>query len=114
MVKSIYRCDFHKKRFGVNYFQYKELDCIDLYIEMLILLNCERCRVCIHLLKWVVKILVKKWEDIRFINVEEALSLSSFYKNILQVDPLLQHFKNNRSMLKKMVYKAKKKKNIMS
>lgn len=110
MIKDIYRCDFNKKRFGVKYFQCKELDCIDLYIEMSILLNCKWCRSCIHLLKWVVKILVQKWDDIRFINLEEALSLSSFYKNILQVGPVLQHFKINRSMLKKSCIRQRKKK----
>lgn len=114
MVKDKIRIDFPKKRFGVAYYQYEELDCVDLYMEMLILMNCEfirQCRSCRHLLKWVVKIIYKKWDNIRFIDIEEAFSLSLIYKNFVKEDVVLEHFKQHRPLLKTISYKAKKEKN---
>ena len=75
------------------------MDCIDLHIEMLILLNWKfirKCRCCSHLLKWVVKTLHKKWDDIRFIDLDEAFSLALTYKEFVKKNPVLKHFKQNR------------------
>ena len=80
------RINFPQKRFGVAYYQYEKLDCVDLYMEMLILMNCEiiyQCRPCSHLLKWVVKLLFKKWDTIRFIEIEEAFFLAMIYKDFI-------------------------------
>ena len=54
MAKEALRIDFRNKRYGVARWQYEKLDCIDLYMEMLILINCRfigTCRPCTHLLK---------------------------------------------------------------
>ena len=48
-------------------------------MELLILLNCkviDKCRPCRHFLKWVLKILQRKWGNIRYIELEEALNLA--------------------------------------
>ena len=114
MVRDKIRIDCLKNRFDVNYFQYKEMDCIDLNMEMLILLNCKfigKCRCCTHLLKWVVKTLHKKWDDIRFIDIDEAFSLALIYKEFVKRNPALEHFKQNRRCLRLMSYKAKRYKN---
>lgn len=55
------------------------LDRVDLYIELLILLNCGLigvCRLCTNLLKYVVQILRNKWDNIRFIDFEDSLMLA--------------------------------------
>ena len=41
-----HRIEFFKKRFGVAKWHYKRLDCIDLYIELLILVNYQFIREC--------------------------------------------------------------------
>ena len=114
MVKDKIRIDFPKNRFGVNYYQYKRLDCVDVYMEMLILMNCKfigKCRSCTHLLKWVVKILYKKWDNIRFIDIEESFSLSLIYRKFVKRNVVLEHFEQNRHLLKLMSYRARKNKN---
>ena len=40
MARSIYKIDFSRKRYGATKWQYENIDCVDLYIELLILLNC--------------------------------------------------------------------------
>ena len=114
MVRDKIRIDCLKNRFGVNFCQYKEMDYIDLYMEMLILLNSKfigKCRCCTNLLKWVVKIL-KKWDDIRFIDTDEAFSLALIYKEFVKKKKIvLEHFKQNRHHLRLMLYRAKRYKN---
>ena len=67
MAREALRIDFRKKRYGVARWQYEKLDCIDLYMEMLILINCRfigTCRPCTSLLKWVFDTLNRKWDNI--------------------------------------------------
>lgn len=114
MGREKMRINFPQKRFGVAYYQYEKLDCVDLYMEMLILMNCEiiyQCRPCSHLLKWVVKLLFKKWDTIRFIEIEEAFFLAMIYKDFIPRNIVLQHFEEHKFLLKTIPYKAKIEKN---
>ena len=64
-----------KNGFGVCKKEYWFFDCADLYIEMLILLNCElidKCKTCTYLLRWIVEMLQQKWDTIGFIEFELA------------------------------------------
>ena len=52
------KIEINRKRYEVYKYQYWEMDCIDLFIELLILLNCQficACRPCTNLLKYVVE-----------------------------------------------------------
>ena len=105
-----HRIEFFKKRFGVAKWHYKRLDCIDLYIELLILVNYQfirEYRPCRHLLKFVVDVLRNKWDDIRFIDFEEALHLANYLKALVPFSVILQHFTIKRRLLKKMISKAR-------
>ena len=66
-------------RFGVCEKEYWYFDCVDLYIELLVLLNCKiigECKTCTSLLKWIVNILINKWDTIKFIELNNALFLA--------------------------------------
>lgn len=59
------KIELNRGRYGVCKKEFWYFDCIDLYIELLILLNCEligKCRICRHILRWVVEILQNKWD----------------------------------------------------
>ena len=57
------------------------------------------------------KTLHKKWDDIRFIDLDEAFSLALTYKEFVKKNPVLKHFKQNRHRLKLMSYRTKRYKN---
>ena len=104
-----YKLDFAKKRYAVTKWQYEELD---LYIELIHLINCEhidKCGVCCHFLKWVIRILGNKWDNIKFIELEEALKFIPQLKNIISNSPLLEHFSINRKKLIQMIKIIKRK-----
>lgn len=110
------RMEFKKKRFGVSKWHYKQLDCIDLFMELLILTNCQfmdKCRSCRHLLRFVVDILRSKWNDIGFIDFDEALALAKYLKVFMPYSVLLEHYKMNRPLLKKLINKARIEKNTL-
>ena len=53
------KIDISHMRFGVCKKEYWYFDCVDLYIELLILLNCNfigACRPCTYILKWIISI----------------------------------------------------------
>lgn len=84
---------------------------VDLYIELLILVNCcfiDKCRPCKQHLKFVVDLLINKWDDIRFIKFEDALlHLAKYLKILVSSSVVLEHYKINRKHLKKMIQKAR-------
>ena len=109
MVREALQIDFRKKRYGVARWQYEKWGCIDLYMEMLILINCRfigKCHPCTHLLKWVLDTLNRKWDNIRFIELEEAIHLANFLKTLVLKDVVLQYFKIHRTLLKRMIHRA--------
>ena len=70
------RIDIDHDRFGVCEKEYWYFDCLDLYIELLILLNCKfigTCRTHTFLLKWIINILIEKWDTVRFVDLDNAL-----------------------------------------
>ena len=93
-------------RYGVCKKEYYHFDCVDLYLEMLILLNCEfigKCRPCTNISKWIIEILYEKWDDIRFINFEKALEIAKnlTIPNLLLVDYYQQQKKEIKDICKK-------------
>ena len=115
MARLIYKIDFSRKRYGATKWQYENFDCIDLYIELLILLNCrfiDRCRPCCHFLRWVIDILFYKWDSIRFIELEldDALKMANFFKKLVSKSVLFEHFNSNRKFLRRMIRYVKKNK----
>ena len=95
-------------RYGVCKKEYYHFDCVDLYLEMLILLNCEligKCRPCTNILKWIIEILYEKWDDIRFINFEKALGIA---KNLTISNSLLvDYYQQQKKEIKGICKKAK-------
>lgn len=112
--KSYQRIELENKRYGVTLWQCNHLDCVDLYIELLNLLNCEilgRCRPCRCNLKFILKYLIKKWDTIKFIEFEKALKIAKDSKWILNEFPLLEYFKSCRKFLKTKIIKRAKRYN---
>ena len=113
MAKVNYKIDMARRRYGIAKWQYETFDCVDLYIELLILINCQfidKCRPCCHLLKWVIDILLDKWDTIKFIEFEEALKMANRLKKAFATSATIEHFKSNRKCLKHMIRYAKKNK----
>ena len=68
-VKRKTRIDLGKL-YGVTKYEYEMLDDIDLLCEIDFLIQCDiidRCRSCIQLLKFAIKILLNRCDEIRFI-----------------------------------------------
>ena len=81
---------------------------------MLILINCRfigTCRPGTSLLKWILDTLNRKWDNIRFIELKEAIHLANFLKTIVPKDVVLKHFKIHQTLLKRMIHKARIEKN---
>ena len=105
-----YRMEFARNRFEAAKRHYEKLDCVDSYIELLILINCcflNKCRPCRHHLKYVIDLLIEKWDDIRFIKFEDALELAKYLKTFVPSSFVLDHYQINRKLLKKMIAKAR-------
>ena len=104
MARLNYKIDFGRKRYGAAKWQYENFDCVDLYIELLILLNCQfidRCR-------WIIEILHDKWDNVRFIDLDEALKMANFLKKSVSKSVLLEHFTSNCRLLKWIIRTVKK------
>ena len=90
--------------------EYWFFDCVDLYIEMLILLNCElidHCKTCTYLLRWILEILQQKWDTIRFIEFEVALSLATKLKFFVLDDTIMDHYRSNKNIVLTICKNAK-------
>lgn len=90
--------------------EYCFFDCVDLYIEMLILLNCElidQCKTCTYLLRWILEILQQKWDTIRFIEFEVALSLATKLKFFVLDDTIMDHYRSNKNIVLTICKNAK-------
>ena len=95
-------------RYGVCKKEYYHFDCVDLHIEMLVLLNCEfigTCRPCTNILKWIIEILSEKWDDIRFINFEKALEIAR--NLIIPNSVLVDYYQQQKKEIKDICRKAK-------
>lgn len=78
--------------------------------------NCQfidKCWPCRHLLKFVIDVLRNKWDDIRFIDFYEALAVAKYIKALVLYSVLLEHYKINRPLFKKMISKARIEKNTL-
>ena len=110
-IKKMARLNY-KVDFGATKWQYENFDCVDFYIELLILLNCQyidRCRPCRHFFRWIIEILHDKWDNIRFIDLDEALKMTNFLKKSVSKSVPLEHFTSNCRLLKQIIRTVKKK-----
>ena len=108
------RIDFDRKRFGVTKWQYDQLNEIDLLIEIGILSNCKMigsCRVCRHLLRFCIDILMKKWDEFRFINFFDPMKIIKNNEKMFKTSIVLNHYTDNRKLLKKIVRQSRIEKN---
>ena len=115
MCKVNQKIDFCRGVYGVRRWQYEHFDCIDLYIELLILISCEiidNCRPCHLFLKWIVQLLIYKWDTIRYIEFAEALRRANYLKILFSTSFPTEHFKLNRKFLKCMTRHVKKNKKV--
>ena len=108
--KHTHKIRIERNRFGVCKKEYWFFDWIDFYIEMLILLNCElidQYKTCRYLLGWILEILQEKWDTIRFIEFEVALSLADELKFFVLKDTITDHYRSNKKTACKICKKAK-------
>ena len=97
------RFDIDHARFGVCEKEYWYFDCVDLYIELLMLLNCKfisTCRTCTFLLKWIINILIEKWDTIRFVELDNALFLTDPIKSFIYEPLILRFYCQNMCFIK--------------
>ena len=73
----------------------------------------DKCQPCRHLLRFAVDVLRSKWDDIRFIDFDEALALAKYLKVFMPYSVLLEHYKMNQPLLKNMINKARIEKNAL-
>lgn len=95
--KRTTRIDIHSKTYGVTKKEYEELDDIDLLIEVGFLIQCKQigfCRTCKKLLKFCLTILVNHWDEIRFINLFEAIQKNC--KGFFKMVDILVHWRKHR------------------
>ena len=95
-------------RYGVCKKECYHFDCINLCLEMLILLNCEfigKYRPCTNILKWIIEILYEKWDNIRFINFEKALEIAKNLK--ISNSLLVNYYQQQKKEIKDICKKAK-------
>ena len=72
------------KSYGVTKYEYEQLDDIDLLCEVGFLIRCDKidkCRSCRKLLRFCLKILINRWDEIRFLNFFDALKIIKDYKS---------------------------------
>ena len=72
------------RSYGVTKNEYEMSDYIELLMEMGFLIQCDtidRCCACRHLLKFCIKILLSRWDEIRFIIFFDALKIIKDNKN---------------------------------
>ena len=110
MSKYSRKIDIGHMRFGVCKKEYWYFDCIDLYIELVILLNCEyigRCRPCTYILKWIIQILYKKWDTLRFLDFESALILALSLKFFVSEPYIVSYYKSRMKYINDFCKKVK-------
>ena len=104
------------KSYGVTKYQYEKLDDVELLCKIGFLINCEmidRCRSCRHLLKFCIKILLKRWDEIRFINFYDAFKVVRSYKDFFKRSDFLQHWREKRHIVKNLLREYRVKKNAL-
>ena len=72
------------KSYGVTKYEYEQLDDIDLLCEVGFLIRCDKidkCCSCRKLLRFCLKILINRWDEIRFLNFFDALKIIKDYKS---------------------------------
>ena len=97
-------------RLGVCKKEYWYFDYVDLYIELLILLNCSfigACRPCTYILKWIIKILIEKWDTVRFVDFEFALLLAISLKSFVSEPLIVRFYSRNMRFINDMCKKIK-------
>lgn len=102
------------KSYGVTKYQYEWLDDIELLCKIGFLMNCEiidRCSSCRHLLKFCIKILLNRWDEIRFINFYDALKIVKDYKDFFKKTDILLHWRSKKKIVKDLIRENKVKKN---
>ena len=108
------RIDLHSKTYGVTKKEYEMLDDIDLLIEVGFLIQCEavdRCGTCRKLLRFCLKILINRLDEIRFINFFDAIEMVKNCKSFFKMVDILEHRRLNRTLVKNFLREYKLKNN---
>ena len=95
---------------GVTKYQLELLDDIKLLCKIGFLINCEmidKCHSCRQLLKFCIKILLKRWDEIRFINFFDALKILTQYQELFNEYNFVQCWHKDRLVVKKMIKEFK-------
>ena len=94
------------KSYGVTKYQLEMLDDIELLCEIGFLINCDiidKCRSCRQLLKFSIKILLNRWDEIRFINFFDALKIVKDYKGLFKEVNFVLCWHEQRYLVKKLI-----------
>ena len=60
----------------------------------------DGCRACRHLLKFCIKILLNRWDEIRFIDFFDALKIIKDNKDFFKKADILLNWRENREIVK--------------
>ena len=93
------RIDLDRNSFGVNRWQYEELDNIDLLCEIGVLSNCkyiDRCCACKHLLRFCISILMNRLGEFRYINFFDAMKVIKNSSKLFYTSQVLNHWTSKK------------------
>ena len=93
---------------GVTRYEYEMSDDIELLMEIGFLIQCDMidgCRACRHLLKFCIKILLNRSDEIRFIDFFDALKIIKDNKDFFKKADILLNWRENREIVKDILRK---------
>lgn len=88
-------------------YQLERLNDIDIFCGIGFLINCkniDKCHSCKHLLKSCIKVLLNRWDEIRFINFFEVIKILKQSKELFREEyDFAKCWHNNKLFVKKMI-----------
>ena len=105
------------KSYGVTKYEYEQLDDIDLLCEVDFLIRCDKidkCHSCRKLLRFCLKILINRWDEIRFLNFFEALKIIKDYKSFFITTNFVLHWYSKKDIVIDLIKENKVKKTEMN
>lgn len=103
------------KSYRVTKIEYEQLDDIELLCEVCFLIQCkkiDRCCACRKLLRFCLKMLINRWDEIRFINFFDALKLIKEHKNYFSTASFVLYWYDRKSTVRNLIREGRVKKDI--
>ena len=73
-------------------------------------MNCEflgKCETCTYIIKWIIDILIQKWDTIRFVDFYLAMQLANEIKILIFSSPLVDYYTEQQKSLSEICKRDK-------